>query len=90
MADFLKIVDVDDKRHDFTLQGYLTLIWQDPRVQLIHGDETALLDLEETLKDLWLPDIWIKSLRDFSLHKSIKDQATIEMDANSRITYWQR
>ena len=77
---------------DFTLQGYLILTWYDPRVQPTSTsgqNGTILLDLEGALKDLWLPDIWIKSLRRFRTHTSIKNQATVELSSNSSLTYWQ-
>ena len=75
---------------DFTLQGYLILTWYDPRVQSTTSQNgTTLLYLEDALKELWLPDIWIKSLRRFRTHTSIKNQATVELSSNSILTYWQ-
>ena len=75
---------------DFTLQGYLTLSWYDSRVQATNTQDATLLDLDEALKELWLPDIWIKSLRRFRTHTSIKDQATVELSSSSNLSYWQR
>lgn len=78
---------------ELSLDGYLTLRWQDPRVKLVLDtplSPTILLDLETALDQLWLPDLWIESLRQFQTHRNVKDQATIQMDKNSYFTYWQR
>ena len=45
--------------------------------------------METALEELWLPDIWVESLRDFQVHRSIKDQAKLEMDNQSNFYYWQ-
>ena len=41
------------------------------------------------MKKLWLPDVWVESLRDFEVHRSLKDQAILELDDESNFYYWQ-
>ena len=67
----------------------MQLEWQDQRVKCNGIDKKTLLNMETALKELWLPDIWVESLRDFQVHRSIKDQAKLEMDNQSNFYYWQ-
>ena len=52
-------------------------------------DDTTLLNVKDALETFWLPDIWIESLRDFDVHRSLKNQATFKMDNQSNFDYWQ-
>ena len=65
--------------------------WKDPRITLVtFTNDRTLLDLEKAKEEFWLPDIWVESLRNFQIHKSIREQAKIEMDKESMIYFWQR
>ena len=67
----------------------MTLEWQDNRIQPLSSGVT-FLDVEEAVETLWVPDIWVESLRDFTVHRSIKDQATFKITNHSYVYYWQR
>ena len=79
---------------EISLEGYLTLQWRDTRVNLssviLDTGEFALLDLETALKQIWLPDIWIESLRSFEIHRSVKDQAILQLNGKNEFYFWQR
>ena len=73
------------------MEGYLTLKWVEKRIQYDNGDHpTSLLDFKTALESFWIPDLWIKSLRGYVLHKNYKEQATIEINNKNEITFWQR
>ena len=73
------------------MEGYLTLRWVDKRIQYVNGDhEASLLDFKSAFKSFWIPDLWIKSLRGYVLHKNYKEQATIEINNKNEIRFWQR
>ena len=69
----------------------MQLDWEDKRVKRISNlkDDTTLLNVKDALETFWLPDIWIESLRDFDVHRSLKNQATFNMDNQSNFNYWQ-
>ena len=72
------------------MEGYLTLEWTDKRINYTSNQSREFFEIKEALRTLWIPDLWIKSLRGYSLHKHIKEQATIEIDTNNKIRFWQR
>ena len=71
-------------------EGYLILKWTDKRIKYLGNNSKELLDLGESLKKIWTPDLWIKSLRHYKLHKNIQEQATIEINKENEIAFWQR
>ena len=68
----------------------MTLEWTDKRINYTSNQSREFFEIKEALGTLWIPDLWIKSLRGYSLHKHIKEQATIEIDTNNKIRFWQR
>ena len=51
----------------------MDLEWQDKRIKRVKNNEQrTLLNIESALEKLWLPDVWVESLRDFEVHRSIK------------------
>ena len=63
----------------------MTLEWTDKRINYTSNQSREFFEIKEALGTLWIPDLWIKSLRGYSLHKHIKEQATIEIDTNNKI-----
>ena len=76
---------------EISIEGYLQLDWEDKRVKRISNlkDDWTLLNVEDALKTFWLPDIWVESLRDFEIHRSLKNQATFNINNQSHFCYWQ-
>jgi len=87
--DVAEFVNIDDRRNELDLEGYLTLEWTDKRINYTSNQSREFFEIKEALRTLWIPDLWIKSLRGYSLHKHIKEQATIEIDTNNKIRFWQ-
>lgn len=81
---------------ELELEGELTFTWTDQRI-IFNVSDTGqvskpsdfILDLDYRDK-LWTPDLWIESLRHFEVHRSLDDQATLTVNANKTLTWWQR
>ena len=79
-----------------SFEGEITMRWKDERVSFNNtelafpdGEEELLLDLN-VLNQIWTPDVWIESLRKFNLLKSYEDQASLAINKEFEIRWWQR
>ena len=75
---------------ELDLEGDLILEWTDKRINYTSNQNREFFEMNEALEKIWIPDLWIKSLRGYNLHKHIKEQATIEIHKNNEIKFWQR
>ncbi len=62
--DVLQILEVDDHKFTVTMDLYLNVIWQGPRLQTEFGEVVPYSPVDlDFLKYLWMPDIFIRSLK---------------------------
>ena len=66
------ILEVSDKKMRMTLDFYQELLWIDNRIK-INLEKNEVSVLNNNLVDfIWQPDLWIKNLYDFKLHRMLQ------------------
>ena len=48
---------------ELEVQGHLTLKWDDPRIKKDNISKDMILDPGTDLQKLWVPDVWIRSMK---------------------------
>ena len=65
------IRDIDDKKMRITLDFYQALYWVDNRIKTNYTDKSNAFEVLNTdlVEHIWKPDLWIRNLYYFELHK---------------------
>ncbi|XP_040566996.1 glycine receptor subunit alphaZ1 [Lepeophtheirus salmonis] len=102
--DIAEVLRINDKDYSITFSGYFIAKWQDRRIRLgpDFGEEQAGLGINitenpniavpvntEFIKDIWMPDIFIYSLKTYKVMDVLNKLAGLWVGADKTILYSQ-
>lgn len=80
-----RVSAVDESKEEISLDVFLQLYWQDQRIRII-DNKTQMIELTwDKEQKFWIPDLYIRQLREMKVLSVFQDMAAIRLYRNSTL-----
>ncbi|CAB3363870.1 glycine receptor subunit alpha-4-like [Cloeon dipterum] len=77
-----RVSSVDENKEEIAIDVFLQVYWQDPRVHLLGNRDHVELTWAQR-HSFWVPDLYIRQLRDMRMVQVFQEMASMRLYANS-------
>ncbi|XP_059480942.1 glycine receptor subunit alpha-4-like isoform X2 [Neocloeon triangulifer] len=77
-----RVSSVDENKEEIAIDVFLQVYWEDPRVHLVANRDHVELTWAQR-HSFWVPDLYIRQLRDMRLMQVFQEMASVRLYANS-------